>query len=1130
MDCSRAMSLHFRWAGILLLTLFATSLPAAPAHWRAADVEASAIPATSRWARPSKSRAFQLDPVTMRETLDGVPREFTPAAQVPVEMALPMPDGTFARFLVCESPIMEPELAAKFPEIKTYCGQGIDDPAATLRFDLTPAGFHAQILSPKGAVYIDPARRGDARLHLAYHKRDHPRDPAGLRCLTTAQPQGVFFQPAAGVVRSGGTLRTYRLAVATTGEYTQFHGGAVSNGLAAVVTAVNRVNGIYETELAVRLVLVANNNLLIYTSPSSDPFSNDNPSALLTQSQSTIDSVILSANYDVGHVFNTDGGGLSLLGVVCQNGAKAQSETGSLSPVGDPYYIDFVAHEIGHAFGANHTFNGVGLNCGGNVNPATAYEPGSGSTIMGYAGICATDDLQLHSDPFFHSASIDEIQTYTASKSCQSSTATGNTAPSVSAGADFTIPKGTPFTLTASGSDTNGDATTFCWEQRDAGNGRSVTLGDDGVSPLFRAFSPTSSPARTFPRWSELLNNTTVLGERLPTTSRTLHFRVTARDNRAGGGGVATDDMTVTVAGAAGPFVVTAPNTAAGWSGARTVTWNVAGTTASPINAAAVDILLSTNGGVTFPVLLATNTPNDGSESILLPDLFTTQARIMVRATGKIFFDISDMNFSISVPAPQIAFDSFALSAENCPPANGRVDPGEVVTVNVALRNLGTAPATNLVAALSASGGVIPLSGPQNYGTLAPMGAAVTLPFTLLAAGACGGSITGVFLLTDGVALLPSVTNVFAVGISSVATNSFASGVAIIIPDSGAATPYPSVITVAGLSNAVTKVTVTLSNLSHTFPDDLDVLLVGPGGQTVLLMSDVGGSSVLSGITLTLDDSAASAMPDSSAITTGTWRPTNFEVIDAFSSPAPASPYGSTLSVFNGLNPAGVWSLYADDDMASDSGSIAGWRLTIATQGSAGCCSNSVPPSLTVEDTSLIEGNSGRADALFPLHLSRPVPQTVTVSYAAANGSALAGADYVATNGAVQFSPGQTNKSLQVGVLGDLLFEGIETFSVTLTAPVNATLSRATATGTILDDDVRVSASTVSNAHVRLEFNSATGATYRVESSDFLPNTNAWSILPGAALLNGSGSVLQLLDTNALAQPQRFYRVRQLSP
>ncbi len=627
--------------------------------------------ASDTWVQPEVFRSFNLQHSRLNPLLGKAPKESKQLlASSDALISLPLPDGTLAQFRFVESPVMDPALAAKFPEIKTYLGRGVEDPTTTVRFDITPAGLHAQILSPQGAAYVEPYLRGNTSLHAAYYRRDSRPAAPGFECLTSDSKTAAASSAPAKSAISTGNLRIYRLACAATAEYVQYFGGTTAAGLAAMVTAINRVSGVYETELGIRLVLVANNDQIIYTNAATQPYSNGNPYALLMQNQATLDTVIGNDNYDIGHVFSTGGGGLAGVGVVCVAGLKAQGETGTYPPVGDAYYIDYVAHEIGHQFGASHSFNSSANACGyGNRCAATAYEPGSGSTIMSYAGICSIDNLQRHSGAYFHSASLEQILNYTsagAGSSAASLSAFGNSAPTVEAGPNFTIPMGTPFTLTATGSDPDGDTLTYCWEQRDLGPSITLAAPDNGSSPLFRSFNPTPSPARTFPQLSDILNRTTTPGEKLPSTSRTMTFRVTARDNSANGAATASAEMQVTVTTNAGPFVVTSPASAVTWSGQQTVTWNVAGTTDAPVSAGAVTILLSTNGGLSFPIVLAADAPNNGACSVLLPNLTTSAARIKVQAVGNVFFAVSPANFSI-VPSDR----PVQLPAGGQPPAAG---------------------------------------------------------------------------------------------------------------------------------------------------------------------------------------------------------------------------------------------------------------------------------------------------------------------------------------------------------------------------------------------------------------------------------------------------------------------------
>ncbi len=620
--------------------------------------------------RPQVAQHLILDPAAMQRQLERAPMEFTPeAVTMPLVVSLPMPDGAFKRFAVVETQVMHPELAAKFPEIRTFAGVGLDEDASSVRLDMTPLGFRAMVLAPSGSVFIDPWTKFDVTQYTAYAKRDYmgrdgwlceaellPENQAYLRRL--AQDFNTAEPARGGGERAAAGLRTYRLANAATAEYTAFHGGTQALGLAAVVSAVNRVTGVYEKELGIRLQLVANNINLIYTNPSTDPYSNTNGGAMLTQNQSNCDLVIGNTNYDIGHVFSTGGGGVATLGVVCINGLKARGVTGQATPTGDAFWIDYVAHEMGHQFGGSHTFNGNNGACAGSQRSASnAYEPGSGSTIQAYAGICGPDDLQPNSDAYFHFESIRQITNYiNASGLCQPFVPNGNNTPSVTvlSPIGLTIPANTPFELVASGSDPDGNPLTYCWEQRNLGPALALATGDNGFSPICRSFNPTTSPVRTVPPLATILTGGTgTLGNILPTTTRNMSWRVTVRDNIATGGGTAFADYSFQTTNAAGPFAVTSQNSGGSFTGTMTVTWNVANTNASPVNAANVSITLSTDGGNTFPTVLAASTPNDGSHTVTLPPVNTTTARVKVQGAGSIFFDINNANFSITpVPPP----------------------------------------------------------------------------------------------------------------------------------------------------------------------------------------------------------------------------------------------------------------------------------------------------------------------------------------------------------------------------------------------------------------------------------------------------------------------------------------------
>lgn len=629
--------------------------------------------AVARLSFPKEFKLFDLNTTPLRNELFKVVGN---VSRHSTTISLPNANGEIEQFEVVEASNFDPALQAQFPDIRAFSGRGITDPAATLKLSISPQGIQTMVFRIGQPNEFIEAYSQDHTVYAVFRSQ---RNPGSLpwTCSTPDQQlaTGLNQQVAnSGVTaRSGGDLKVMRLAQSCNAEYSNYFGATSSAQVSLVLAAFNatltRCNGVYEKDLALHLNLIANTSSVIYYNPSTDPYGN-NLSQWNSQLQSTLTSVIGEANYDIGHMFGASGGGgnAGCIGCVCVNNQKGSGITSPADgiPQGDNFDIDYVVHEVGHQLGGNHTFSmsneGTGVN----------KEPGSGITIMGYAGI-TSQDLAPHSIDIYHQATIAQIQSNLATKTCPVTTTIVNATPTVNAGANYTIPISTPFALTGSASDANaGDVLTYCWEQNDnAGSGQtgasSVASATKATGPNWISFSPTTNPTRLFPKLATILAGANVSGplpggdagantEALSSVSRTLNFRLTVRDNApysstapVSVGQTQFDDMVVTVSNTSGPFAVTAPNTAVSWAGnsTQTVTWSVNNTTAAPVSCANVKISISTDGGNTFSTLIA-STPNDGSQAITVPNTPTTTARIKVEAVGNIFFDIGNANFTIT--------------------------------------------------------------------------------------------------------------------------------------------------------------------------------------------------------------------------------------------------------------------------------------------------------------------------------------------------------------------------------------------------------------------------------------------------------------------------------------------------
>lgn len=585
----------------------------------------------------TKYKTYSVNYSQLERTLHLVPRQDVGRITTGYIFTMPNPDGVLQRFVIAESPILSEQLSKVIPS-KTYRFQGIDDVYASGRLDIGENGFHAYVSSAKaGDWFINPIKRGDKSEYVSYYRKDN-LTPRNFSCYTETPISATFN--AANDVRAMafGTMKTYRLAMNATYEYTQYWGG-VSQANSAIVTTINTINHIYQREFAITLNIVYSNP----ANNSNDGFSNDDGAAMLSQNQSKLDANPGNANYDIGHVFSTGGGGIAAFKSVGISGVKGMGVTGSPTPHGDAFDIDYVAHEMGHQFGGPHTFNSTAFNCGGgNRDANNAYEPGSGSTIMAYAGICDPENVQSYSDPYFHWSSLLNIWAHrNSAASGGTEVSTGNNPPTANAGSNYTIPRETPFILQGSGSDPDSSAfLTYTWEQADLGSSTN-NPSQYSTGPLFRSTKPSISQKRFFPSLNLVRSNTSSPWEKLPNVDRTMKFRFTVQDNQAEGGHYAMSETTITVSGS--PFYVTAPNGGETLEGSTTVTWNVGGGSVSPN----VNIYLSTDGGETWPTLLLANTPNDGSQTVNLPAINSNTCRIIVAAASSVFYDMSNSNFTV---------------------------------------------------------------------------------------------------------------------------------------------------------------------------------------------------------------------------------------------------------------------------------------------------------------------------------------------------------------------------------------------------------------------------------------------------------------------------------------------------
>ena len=627
-------------------------------YWKNTELNTVGKRISTQRLHVEKGKVFALDQDKFLEALTSNGNSRT--------IYFPDEQGNQIAFKIEDAHLFSSKLAEKYPSIKSYKGIAINDPTMQVRFSVSHKGIQSTFnkAGDKESLFM---QKTNDDTYILYRRTEQKERDLNFICKTMPSVMD-YAQASTAKLVDDQTLRTFRVAISASGEYTQFHGGTKADALAAINATLTRVNGVFERDLAITLQLIDNTDLVIYTDPDNDPYTG----SLSSEVQNTLTNVIGEANYDIGHLFNqqnnTLDGNSGFIGAVCKNGRKGSAYATLSSPVGDAFDIDLVAHEMGHQFGANHSFSYI------SEGTTVQVEPASGTTIMGYAGITGNNNVINNSDDYFHYISVVQIIDYLKTVSCGETQVLSNTPPTLTSLIDYSIPKGTAFVLTGEANDTDAlDVLTYTWEQIDNGVVTQATFGPNNPAGAnFRSLPPSILPQRYFPNLNRILSGQ--LTQTLPveggawetvsTIGRELNFSLTVRDNALNGGQSISDELKVSVINDAGPFVVNSQNTVQSFVGGtvQEVSWDVANTNLAPINAETVSIYLSTDGGLTFPEILVENTLNDGSQSIILPSIDASSARIMVKADNNIFFAVNAANFSITPSEIVLNFDELEFN------------------------------------------------------------------------------------------------------------------------------------------------------------------------------------------------------------------------------------------------------------------------------------------------------------------------------------------------------------------------------------------------------------------------------------------------------------------------------------